>query len=174
MITTPNTILVSDRLVGHPRIFRQDADFHRRAIAGFRGEIIPGYDYEVALNTSQRRGGVQKLQPDQRPRTQRGHRRWLRRGRADPVAGGALLEGGRPPATGAGLLFPEPFAPASLAGVFGTDIRSFETKYDGRGRQGSRRFLSICPPVPSVSWRAASGGMNPSRPTSAPRPSWVR
>ena len=32
-------------------MFRNDADFYR-IVAGFKGEIIPNYNYEVALNSS--------------------------------------------------------------------------------------------------------------------------
>ena len=34
-----------------PRVFRNDANFYR-VVAGFKGEIIKNYNYEVALNTS--------------------------------------------------------------------------------------------------------------------------
>ena len=44
-------ILVSNRFVNYPRIFRQDANFYR-VVAGLKGEIIPNYNYEIALNTS--------------------------------------------------------------------------------------------------------------------------
>ena len=53
--TTPLTgstpVLANNRFINFPRIFRNDADFYR-IVAGFKGEIVKNYNYEIALNTS--------------------------------------------------------------------------------------------------------------------------
>ncbi len=47
--TTP--ILANNRFTAAPRVFRNDANFYR-IVAGFKGEIVKNYNYEIALNTS--------------------------------------------------------------------------------------------------------------------------
>ena len=47
--TTP--VLANNRFISSPRVFRNDANFYR-VVAGFKGEIIKNYNYEIALNTS--------------------------------------------------------------------------------------------------------------------------
>ena len=50
-LTGSSPVLANNRFVDFPRIFRNDADFYR-VVAGFKGEIIKNYNYEIALNTS--------------------------------------------------------------------------------------------------------------------------
>ncbi len=45
------TILVANRFTSAARVFRNDANFYR-VVAGFKGEIVKNYNYEIALNTS--------------------------------------------------------------------------------------------------------------------------
>ncbi len=45
-------IVVTNRFLGGPRVFRNDTDFYR-IVAGLKGEIIKDYNYEVAFNHSQ-------------------------------------------------------------------------------------------------------------------------
>ncbi len=45
-------VAVANRFTANPRTFRNDTDFFR-VVAGFKGEIIKNYNYEIALNSSQ-------------------------------------------------------------------------------------------------------------------------
>ena len=47
--TTP--VLANNRFLSSPRVFRNDANFYR-IVAGFKGEIIKNYNYEIAMNAS--------------------------------------------------------------------------------------------------------------------------
>ena len=50
-ITGSTPVLADNRFVTAPRVFRNDANFYR-IVAGLKGEIIPNYNYEIALNAS--------------------------------------------------------------------------------------------------------------------------
>ena len=50
-LTGSTPVLANNRFVNFPRVFRNDADFYR-IVAGFKGEIVKNYNYEIALNTS--------------------------------------------------------------------------------------------------------------------------
>ena len=120
--------LVNNRFVSNPRIFRQDTDFYR-VVAGLKGEIIPNYNYEVALNSSRDElsfknfnliNGIALNQAIAGGFDAAGN----------PVAGGAFstVNGNVQPALD---FFSRNPNPAALVGVFGTDIRYFETKFAG-------------------------------------------
>ncbi len=122
------TIQVSDRFVAYPRVFRQDADFYR-AVAGFRGEIVPNYNYDVAVNASQDVltaktfnliNGIELNEAIAGGYDAAG----------DPVPGAAYskVDGHLQPALD---FFSRSPSSATLAGVFGTDIRYFENKQLG-------------------------------------------
>ena len=123
-----DTIFASDRFVGHPRVFRQDADFYRM-VAGFKGDIIPNYSYEVALNSSREALSYKNdnliLGPELNEAIAGGYDAG-----GDPVPGGAYskVDGHLQPALD---FFSRNPSSASLNGVFGTDIRYFETKFAG-------------------------------------------
>ena len=123
-----SVIQVNNRFVSNPRVFRQDTDFYR-VVAGLKGEIIPNYNYEVALNSSRDELSFKNFN--------------LIRGDSlnSAIAGGFLADG-TPQAGGqfsnvGGVIQPalDFFAinpnPASLVGVFGTDQRYLETKFFG-------------------------------------------
>ncbi len=123
-----NAIQVNNRFVDNPRIFRTDADFYR-VVAGLKGEIIPNYNYEVAFNSSRDElsfknfnliNGVQLNDAIAGGFDAAGN----------PVAGGtySVVNGNVQPALN---FFARTNDPAALAGVFGTDIRYFETKFQG-------------------------------------------
>ncbi len=50
-ITGTTPVLANNRFLSSPRVFRNDANFYR-IVAGFKGEIIKNYNYEIALNAS--------------------------------------------------------------------------------------------------------------------------
>ena len=126
--TGPGEAQVNNRFVTNPRVFRQDTDFYR-VVAGFKGEIIPNYNYEIALNSSRDEISFKNFN--------------LINGAAlneaiaggfdaagNPVTGGAysMVNGVLQPALD---FFSRNPNPASLDQVFGTDIRYFETKFAG-------------------------------------------
>ena len=123
-----DTILVSNRFTGHPRIFRQDADFYR-AVAGFKGEIVPNYNYEVALNSSREALTYKNFNLINGPELNEAIAGGYDAG-GNPVTGGAYskVDGHLQPALD---FFSRSPAAASLTGVFGTDVRYFETKFAG-------------------------------------------
>ena len=50
-LTGSTPVLANNRFTSSPRVFRNDANFYR-IVAGLKGEIIPNYNYEIALNGS--------------------------------------------------------------------------------------------------------------------------
>ena len=122
------TILVANRFLTHPRIFREDADF-RRVVAGFKGEIVPNYNYEIALNSSEEALTFKNLNlilgSELNEAIAGGYD-----ATGNPVAGGTYskVDGHLQPALD---FFSRSPSEASLAGVFGTDVRYYTTKLDG-------------------------------------------
>ena len=93
-------------------------------VAGFKGDIIPNYSYEVALNTSNEALTFQNSQPDPRsPNSTRPSRAATTRA-GNPATGGTYskVDGHLQPALD---FFSRSPSEASLAGIFGTDIRHF-------------------------------------------------
>ena len=123
-----NGLEVANRFVSNPRVFRQDTNFWR-VVAGLKGEIIPNYNYEVAMNSSSDQitfknfnliNGAQLNEAIAGGFDAAGN----------PVTGGAysMVNGNLQPALN---FFSRNPNPASLVGVFGTDNRDFETKFEG-------------------------------------------
>ncbi len=135
--TRYGNLVVSNRFLSAPRVFRNDTDFYR-IVAGLKGEIIKDYNYEVAFNHSEDTINFKNFN--------------LVRGDLvnQAIAGGYNADGTAAPATfnangtvatpaGAysrvnGVLTPalDPFAlnnPASTEGlILGTDIRNQQSK----------------------------------------------
>ena len=122
------TILAADRFVAHPRVFRDDAQFWR-AVAGFKGDIIPNYSYEVALNSNQEALTYKNLNLILGPELNDAIAGGYDAG-GNPVAGGAysMVDGHLQPALD---FFSRSPSEASLAGVLGTDVRYLATKLQG-------------------------------------------
>ena len=122
------TILASDRFTGHPRTFRQDANFYR-VVAGFQGDIIPNYHYDVALNSSRDALTFKNdnliLGPELNAAIAGGYDV-----AGNPAEGGinSKVDGHLQPALD---FFSRNPSSASLVGIFGTDVRSFESKFAG-------------------------------------------
>ena len=136
--TTP--VLVNNRFVAEPRVFRNDADFFR-IVAGLKGEIVKNLNYEVAMNSSR-----EEL-------TFKNPGLIIAANANQAIAGGFDADGTADPATfnAAGVLTKaagaysmvngnlqpalDPFSRnnpgAALAGISGDNIRFLETKFQG-------------------------------------------
>ena len=139
-LTGGTPVLVNNRFVAEPRVFRNDADFFR-IVAGIKGEIVKNLNYEVAMNTSR-----EEL-------TFKNPGLIIAANANDAIAGGYDADGTPDPATfnAAGVLTKaagaysvvngnlqpalDPFArnnpAAALAGISGDNIRFLETKFQG-------------------------------------------
>ena len=143
--TNEGDITVNNRFTALPRVFRDDTNFYR-IVAGLKGEIIPNYNYEIALNTS--RDYDTFTNPN-----------LVILGNLDQaIAGGFNADGSAAPAVfnAAGVLvtpagkysmvgvnpgslhlqpaldfFSTANTPAQLANITGTSVNVFETKFQG-------------------------------------------
>ena len=142
--TNQNDITVNNRFTALPRVFRDDTNFYR-IVAGLKGEIIKDYNYEIAFNSS--RDFDTFTNPN-----------LVLLGQLDQaIAGGFNADGTAAPAvfTPAGVLvtpagkysmvgqagnlhlqpaldfFSTANTPAQLAGITGTSVNVFETKFQG-------------------------------------------
>ena len=121
-------VLAANRFVTDPLTVRQDTDFYR-VVAGLKGEIVPNYNYEVALNSSRDETTVKHFNLiEGGPFNEAVAGGYDAAG--NPVVGGAysLVNGNVQPAID---FFARTQTPGALNGVFGTDIRAFETKFAG-------------------------------------------
>ena len=123
-----NGLEVANRFISNPRVFRQDTNFFR-VVAGLKGEIIPNYNYEVALNSSSDQIAFKNfnlINGQQLNEAIAGG--FNAAGVATPGGAFSMVNGNLQPALN---FFSRTPNPAALVGVFGTDNRDFETKFQG-------------------------------------------
>ncbi len=132
LITAGSGTTVPNRYITNPRIYRQDTTFYR-IVAGFKGEIIPRYNYEVAFNHSEDQITFKNFNLVQLgPLNQAIAGGYDAAGNA--VAGGnysLVTIAGTPTLQPALDFFARTPAAGSLNGVFGTDNRDLESKFSG-------------------------------------------
>ena len=123
-----NGLEVANRFVSNPRVFRQDTNFYR-VVAGLKGEIIPNYNYEVAFNSSNDQIAFKNFNLINGAQLNDAIAGGFNAaGTATPFGNYSMVNGNLQPALN---FFSRIENPASLVGVFGTDNRDFETKFQG-------------------------------------------
>ena len=134
--TNLTNLQVNNRFIDSPRVFRTDTDFWR-VVAGLKGEIIPNYNYEVALNSSRDETSFKNFGLINGDAIEQALAGGYTASGASQLAGvgGAtvngpysLVNGNLQPALD---FFARNQTPGATNGITGTDIRYFETKFYG-------------------------------------------